>query len=244
MLHPLTPVLNTPEDIAAWIAQRRKAWPTEANIQKREQERQEMIAKGQIVDEHSTKGFNNRDKRGRNNNNNNHNNKRDQRPAAIQEAYGVPTKKPKTEGAAGDGMVAYASSNEHSEEDEDVNDIMDPIKDAVTSKDPSVIGKVLLPRDKSTRPKTPCKYFLRGNCTRGDKCTFSHDPSLTNKIKKPNPVSNMKRVFRTRPSLLQMLLSGEIKEEKNRLLEAMRYIVESNFFEKQEPSGTLVEEVA
>jgi hypothetical protein len=38
-------------------------------------------------------------------------------------------------------------------------------------------------------------------------------------------------------------LSGEIKDEKNKLLEAMRYIVENNFFDKQEPSGTLVEEV-
>jgi hypothetical protein len=35
LIHPLAPTLNTPEDIAAWIAQRRKAWPTESNIQKK-----------------------------------------------------------------------------------------------------------------------------------------------------------------------------------------------------------------
>lgn len=35
MIHPLAPKLNTPEDIAAWIAQRRKQWPTETNIQKK-----------------------------------------------------------------------------------------------------------------------------------------------------------------------------------------------------------------
>lgn len=35
LLHPLAPTLETPEDIAAWIAQRRKAWPTESNIQKK-----------------------------------------------------------------------------------------------------------------------------------------------------------------------------------------------------------------
>ncbi|KAI1296198.1 nuclear fragile X mental retardation protein interacting protein 1 [Mortierella claussenii] len=246
LLHPLTPSLNTPEEIAAWIAQRRKAWPTEANIQKKEQERQEMIAKGQLVDDPSTKNRNGRDKR------NKFNNKRGQQFEPVSELDGnLANKKAKTDGSlteittaveAGE-PVPCPSSADPGENDEDEDDTMDPLRDALTSKDPSVMGKVLLPIERSTRPKRPCKYFLRGHCTRGDKCTFSHDPSLKNKVQKTNPASNKKEVFRSRPSLLQMLLSDEIKQEKNKLLEAMRFIVERGFFEKQEPTGTLVEEV-
>ncbi|KAF9998640.1 hypothetical protein BGZ79_007673 [Entomortierella chlamydospora] len=242
LLHPLAPTLNTPEDIEAWIAQRRKAWPTEANILKKEQERQEMIAKGQIVDQPSKSG---KDKRNKNNNNG-RNGKRGLQQTATQEANGPPAKKTKAENASvsedGDTLMEDATSTEPSEVDDD-DEAMDPVKDAVTSKDPSVMGKVLLPTERSARPKKPCKYFLRGKCTRGDKCTYSHDPSLKNKVKNPNPVSNKKDLFRGRPSLLQMLLSGEIKQEKNMLLEALRYIVENNFFEKRELPSTLVEEV-
>ncbi|KAF9958029.1 hypothetical protein BGZ65_001714 [Modicella reniformis] len=247
LLHPLAPTLNTPEEIAAWIAQRRKAWPTEANVQKKEQERQEMIAKGQIVEEPSRRSHG-KDKRTRNSSYRDH--KGGQQPATASEAEGVSAKKARTEGSAspsaanGESLVAYASSTEtSSEEDDDDNEVMDPVRDAVTSKDPTVMGKILLPSDSVTRPKKPCKYFLRGNCTRGNNCTYSHDPSFTNKIQKTNPALSKKDLFRSRPSLLQMLLSGEIKEEKNKLLEAMRYIVENNFFEKQQSSQSLVEEV-
>ncbi|KAF9355026.1 hypothetical protein BGX26_007056 [Mortierella sp. AD094] len=244
LLHPLAPTLNTPEEIEAWIAQRRKAWPTEANILKKEQERQEMIAKGQIVDQPSKSG---KDKRNRNNNNA-HNGKRGLQQTVIQEANGSPAKKAKAEDASisgkedGDTLMEDITSTEPSEVEDD-DETMDPVKDAVTSKDPNATGKVLLPNERSTRPKKPCKYFLRGKCTRGDKCTYSHDPSLKNKVQNQNTVSNKKDLFRSRPSLLQMLLSGEIKQEKNMLLEALRYIVENNFFEKREPPSTLVEEV-
>ncbi|KAF9937258.1 hypothetical protein BGZ67_001493 [Mortierella alpina] len=235
LLHPLAPVLNTPEDIAAWIAKRRKAWPSESNILKKEQERQEMIAKGQIVEGSSSKDENGRNKR----------KKKDW--SQDQRANAETVKKARTEGAAksndttGSAMIECTSSNNLSE---DENEDMDPVKDAVTSKDPSVMGKVLLPGDRPKRPRKPCKFFLKGSCTKGDRCTYGHDSTQAAKVQKSNQASVKKEVFRSRPSLLQMLLSSEIKEEKNKLLEALRYIVVNNFFEKEEPAGTLVEEVA
>ncbi|KAF9949576.1 nuclear fragile X mental retardation protein interacting protein 1 [Mortierella alpina] len=235
LLHPLAPVLNTPEDIAAWIAKRRKAWPSESNILKKEQERKEMIAKGQIVEGPSSKDENGRNKR----------KKKDW--GQDQRANTEAIKKAKTEGlaessdATGTALIEDAPSNNPSE---DENEDMDPVKDAVTSKDPTVMGKVLLPGDRPKRGRKPCKFFLKGSCTKGERCTYGHDSTQAAKVQKSNQASVKKEVFRSRPSLLQMLLSSEIKEEKNKLLEALRYIVVNNFFEKEEPAGILVEEVA
>ncbi|KAF9906540.1 hypothetical protein EC991_000482 [Linnemannia zychae] len=237
LIHPLAPTLNTPEDIAAWIAQRRKAWPTESNIQKKEQERQEMIAKGQMVEDSTpNKDKNNRDRRG-------NNNKRDRQGEGASTPGNQQTKRPKIE--TNNAPTDAPASTEPSEEEDD-DDVMDPVRDAVSSKDPTVIKDANTHNENTTQPGRSwkkCRYFTRGTCNRGDKCPYIHDTAAAAKAQKNNQSSNKKDEFRSRPSLLKMLLSGEIKDEKNKLLEAMRYIVNSNFFDKQEPTGALVEEV-
>lgn len=76
------------------------------------------------------------------------------------------------------------------------NDIMDPEKDAISSKDPSAVGKILLPED---RPKRRCKYFLAGRCNKGDECEFSHEkPEPKSKSKQPRAAPT----FKKRPNLL------------------------------------------
>lgn len=86
-------------------------------------------------------------------------------------------------------LVAQYDSDSDSEDD-----IMDPEKDAVSSKDPSAMGKILLPED---RPKRRCKYFAMGKCNKGDQCNFSHEkPEQKPKQPKPAPT------FKKRPNLL------------------------------------------
>lgn len=142
-----------------------------------------MIAKGQIVEDES-KDPRGRDKRNKNNNQNNRNQKRGQ-PGDDTPA-GDASSTAKKQKLAGDdsrqtiteGVVAYSSSTEQSDNvDEDEDEDMDPIKDAISSKDPAAMGKISLPADRQ-RPKKPCRYFMRGRCGKGDKCTYSHDPSL------------------------------------------------------------------
>eukprot|EP00833_Pecoramyces_ruminatium_P007248 jgi/Orpsp1_1/1181280/evm.model.c7180000076588.1 len=41
--------LNTPEEIAKWIAERKKNYPTDANIQRKKKELQEKIERGEII---------------------------------------------------------------------------------------------------------------------------------------------------------------------------------------------------
>ncbi|KIS01616.1 hypothetical protein L804_01494 [Cryptococcus deuterogattii 2001/935-1] len=51
---PLPPIqgtnitLNTPEDIEKWIAERKSRWPTAKRVQKKEEERQAAIARGEV----------------------------------------------------------------------------------------------------------------------------------------------------------------------------------------------------
>lgn len=88
-------------------------------------------------------------------------------------------------------LVAQYDSDSDSE-----NDIMDLEKDAVSSKDPSTVGKILLPED---RPKRKCKYFLVDKCSKGDECEFSHEkPESKQKQKHPKAAPT----FRKKPNLL------------------------------------------
>lgn len=152
-----------------------------------------MVARGQVVEQPS-KGFNHKDKkRSRNSGLNSGLN-------TPEPEEGTLTKRTKTEDninpssntGNGESLGTHSSSTENSEgeseavaeaeaeaEGDSDDDTIDPVRDAVTSKDPRVMGKILLPSDRTFRPRKPCKYFLRGKCTRGDQCTYSHDPSLT-----------------------------------------------------------------
>lgn len=129
-----------------------------------------MIAKGQIVEDTSSKDKNGRDRRG----NNNNNNKRGQgKDAAAQDRR---EKRPKVEVAS--SAANLPGSTEPSEED-DGDDVMDPVKDAVTSKDPRAGSRNNRSHDENlaqtVRAKTFCRYFTRGTCNRGDKCPYIHD---------------------------------------------------------------------
>ncbi|KAJ9118666.1 hypothetical protein QFC22_003886 [Naganishia vaughanmartiniae] len=48
--------LETEEDIAKWIAQRRARWPTASRVEEKEKERQDKIARGEIDPHASTRG--------------------------------------------------------------------------------------------------------------------------------------------------------------------------------------------
>lgn len=108
----------------------------------------------------------------------NGNNKKDQQNSKRQK---IEEKK--------NSLVAQYDSDSDSE-----NDIMDPEKDAVSSKDPSTMGKILLPEDK---PKRRCKYFTMGKCNKGDECSFSHE-KMEPRPKQPKPAPT----FKKRPNLL------------------------------------------
>lgn len=162
VIPPNAPRINTPEELEAWIAARKKNWPSKDNMDRKAQENAEKEARGELP-------LNKKRKlNGKNN-------------ASKQQ-----DKKSKNE----EPSLVAAQYDSNSDSD----DFMDPEKDAISSKDPSAMGKILLPED---RPKRRCKYFMMGKCKRGDECGFSHE--------KPEPRQKQPRnppVFKKRPNLL------------------------------------------
>eukprot|EP00741_Cyanophora_paradoxa_P012666 tig00020614_g12237.t1 len=73
--------------------------------------------------------------------------------------------------------------------------------------------------------RPPCKYFARGFCKLGGRCGFSHDlqPGAKPAPPRPPPAPTHPR------TLLQKLLSKEIRQEKNYIMQCFRYLVENKF---------------
>ncbi|KAJ3034555.1 nuclear fragile X mental retardation protein interacting protein 1, partial [Rhizophlyctis rosea] len=89
-----------------------------------------------------------------------------------------------------------------------------------------------------------CKYFARGNCRKGDACSFRHEERPRGgeeKDKTRNSVAAaLSQLKQNRRPLLRMLLENDIKKEKSALLQAIRYIVQNNFFQEPEPDDGLL----
>ena len=71
-----------------------------------------------------------------------------------------------------------------------------------------------------------CVHFLKGRCKYGDDCRFSHDaePYAQRSSKKARQLNEQPSAS-ARPTLLQALLSKEIREERSLLLQCIRKLV-------------------
>ncbi|ORX50467.1 hypothetical protein DM01DRAFT_1337644 [Hesseltinella vesiculosa] len=129
------PKLQTQEEIDAWIAARKRNWPSSQNVERKKREADERHARGEL-------------------------------PLTAAKRRKIDKQNQKKPTHAVPGLVDYAAT------DEDEDGIMDLEADAVSSKDPTSMGK--LPEHDT--PKKPiCKYFLRGKCRNTANCRFSHE---------------------------------------------------------------------
>lgn len=106
-------------------------------------------------------------------------------------------------------LADYGSDSDNQNSDDDM---MDPEKDAVSSKDPNSVGVIALPseeRPRKEKTKRLCRNFQRGKCTRGDSCLFLHEkrPKTPRKTVSEQPVE----IFRTRSGLLEKVRVGSIE---------------------------------
>ena len=72
-----------------------------------------------------------------------------------------------------------SEKKQRNDDDEDV----DMERDAISSKDPSSMGKIALP-EKPHRAGPRCRAFMRGSCRFGNKCRYVHEKPQVKKQKK------------------------------------------------------------
>ncbi|KAI9284484.1 hypothetical protein BC943DRAFT_381133 [Umbelopsis sp. AD052] len=214
---PNAPKLDTPEALKKWIEERKRNWPSEKNVAQKQKEMEERAARG--------------DPGARN---------------GKRKAGGMVDKNAKRAHVEGEpdtqhtkqalpinplsSLAGYGSDSDNQNSD---NDIMDPEKDAVSSKDPNSVGVIALPsaneRPRKEKTKRLCRNFQRGKCIKGDSCPFLHEkrPKTPRNTVPEQPVE----IFRTRSGLLEKLLEKDIKAEKSILLQCLRYIVQNDFFD-------------
>ncbi|KAI9019532.1 hypothetical protein CLU79DRAFT_836536 [Phycomyces nitens] len=242
---PNAPRLDTPEALAAWIAARKKNWPSEANIERKAREAKERAAKGQLPKKNGKRKGKELDK------------PKVKKERVTKEV--VAETKPIITSSLG-LISGYGSDSEEemfdavqtveeimqiepsekaknepqnteqstdSEDDsDDSDDLVDPTKDAISSKDPSSSGKIPTPEAPRSF-KRICKYFSRGQCRRGDGCHFSHEIKPK---KRPEPRQPVKvEAVHKRPNLLRMLLDKDIRQERNMILQSLRFITDNDF---------------
>ncbi|KAI8822601.1 uncharacterized protein EV422DRAFT_524684 [Fimicolochytrium jonesii] len=243
---------DTPEEIAQWIQERKKKYPTEANIRAKTLAEQERHNRGDVIRE--PKGLKgNRKERG---------------PLRQMHVASTPVVEVKREEPIKNGLgllTAYASDISSDAEELAPTEGADPLS-TTPKPDPTSDASSLSSSDSSdddeeeaTAPTpdaahpTPqrqprsmpiCKYFLRNRCTKGDSCAFRHErpPPKTAEQKE---AANARRAAASsaaaagsRRPLLKMLLEADIRKEQNTILQCVRYIVQKDFFETKNQQQT------
>ncbi|RUS23967.1 nuclear fragile X mental retardation-interacting protein 1-domain-containing protein, partial [Jimgerdemannia flammicorona] len=189
--------LDSPEEIAKWIEERKKMWPSEANIARKQKEEQERIARGEVLpnnnsrkrnrDEFDHGGRGGRGGRGRFTRGGGRGGYGGWRTSLEGKCDGGPLDLAAAASAVDQtGPEPNANplsliSGYGSDREEDREDDQEP--ETTSSKDPASIGKIALREEgecdengrKIRRIDRPCKYFMKGRCNKGDKCMFRHD---------------------------------------------------------------------
>jgi hypothetical protein len=84
----------------------------------------------------------------------------------------------------------------------------------------------ILPSTAYTVPKKKrkiCSFFQKGRCKKGEDCAFTHELLDTF----PAELLPIKKVPKT---LLEKLNESDVRNDRNTILQCIRYIVKNNFF--------------
>ncbi|EGN98674.1 hypothetical protein SERLA73DRAFT_168297 [Serpula lacrymans var. lacrymans S7.3] len=232
-IHGTSIVLDTPEALDAWIAERKKRFPTTERVIDKKRKLEEAAARGQLppedmgllghkrrrMEENSREGSGNyrgRGQRGRQPRGRGRGLSRgrggstathiDTPVANLERSAPVPTS------SAGPSLVVEALSGSSSDSDSD-----DEVPEAVSSKAPPADVK---PRaDETESPQVQTVQPL---------------PKIVKKPIPPQPKKPPHNPFASRPTLLHNLLLPEIRRTVSNLSQAIRFLVNNDFLQDVE----------
>ncbi|KIJ45286.1 hypothetical protein M422DRAFT_30134 [Sphaerobolus stellatus SS14] len=253
-------LLNTPEALDAWIAERRKRYPSKTNVEEKKRKAQEAAERGEIDPAALTarhpkrrkvegtpldgsgrgrgRGHLKRRGRGRGASNNTPFDQRERdhgygtkSMAASQTNVESPMSLPSALPPRSVDSSGEASSDEEDGGGSDSNSDMDPVKDAISSKKyPKFPGSTVDDNDVRDNPDSDTGGHV------------PHDPNVpvtsalptVRRCKPPGPLYPKPpppNPFASRPSLLRNLLLPEIRHTVSHLSQAIHFLVENNFLE-------------
>ncbi|KAG6845768.1 hypothetical protein H0H87_003822 [Tephrocybe sp. NHM501043] len=212
-------ILDKPEDLEAWIAERKRRWPTSERVEDKKRKMEEAIARGQLFEpfqrgnkrQKTDEGGDNRHVRGRGRGRGRDISSRG-RPRATDSGWQnrsgastLPIEATRTTRLVAAPTATDTSDSEGGDDDS---------PEAVSSKVPVT----LLPVE--TLPKPVAKESLR----------MSHPA----KRPPPQPKREPHNPFASRPTLLRNLLLPEIRITISNLSQAIRFLVDNDFLENVE----------
>ncbi|KAJ2051514.1 hypothetical protein H4S04_001939 [Coemansia sp. S16] len=202
-IHPLirSRRLDTPEEIAAWIAERKAKYPTTANTQAK------VNQTASALDTTSANG---------------------KRKHSVDGK--LPTAHTASAANTNplDMLMQYAGESESNESDTD-DDGPEVVSTKPPATRAPFKPSGLAPGE-DRRKLRVCKYFAQGRCHKGNACPFSHPESL-NKPRKDKAPSSAPEPTPAKggPSLLEMLMAKDIERENYRIFQCIEYICDRNF---------------
>jgi hypothetical protein len=234
-----------PSEVEEWRNQRRKKFPSKANIDQKERDRQELKTAGGIEREAAKQPKRRSDAKKRSR----------EEPGAqaeemkdlkkLRETATVPPADQTTSGNITSlVLVQDYGSSESGEEREEIRETdanqSDIVRKPVACR-LHLAGKCRkgekcryshdsVAGDSANVPQ-PCSYFLKGKCRKGGRCPFVHNSSSQDSPKEAEKVVPMTPLSLPPPSLYRKLVASEVHNEENVILQCIRFFARENFFE-------------
>lgn len=257
--------LDTPEQIAAWIAARKKSFPTAANVQKKETEQQEALARGELPSA-ARRTFQAHERGGRGG-------RGQARGGARGGGFSIAPRRTADDASSSSSGSSYGSGSSsstsatdsaitHTADAADADDAPAEERNAVAA------ARALAAADDANHVggggarHIVCTYFLQNRCRNGTMCRFSHDESARaeHALKRQqlrdggngdgDDAHAGKRtrdglcIPRPAPSLLRKLLANEVHREFSAIFQCFRQLVSRDFFTAGAGNATNVDETA
>ena len=93
-------------------------------------------------------------------------------------------------------------------------------------------------RPSKQKRQRQCDFFLRGACTHGARCRYAHDPDARVNAARKKRIAVLRREKAVREqSLLFQLVKPEISEERDIMLQCIRFLVQNNFLQPAQQAG-------